>query len=291
MKKPELKMAQNPRQLAALTIGGVVILFLLFLSYYTSTEGERGILLRYGKIVKVADPGLGFKLPFIETVEKISTRNQAVVYKGLQAYSRDQQPAQMTVSVSFHIPPPEAGKVYATYNTLDALKERLIVRQLPTQLENVFGQYTAISAVQDRTKLVADMQNAMKKAIVGPVVIDSVQIESIDFSDAYEKSIEDRMKAEVAIATRKQNLETEKIQAQIAITQAQAAAESSLAAAKAEAEKIRLKGAAEAEAIRLRGQALRDNPGLVALTTAERWDGQLPATMIPNGTVPFIATK
>ena len=131
----------------------------------------------------------------------------------------------------------------------------------------------------------------LKKAIVGPVVIDSVQIESIDFSDAYEKSIEDRMKAEVAIATRKQNLETEKIQAQIAITQAQAAAESSLAAAKAEAEKIRLKGAAEAEAIRLRGQALRDNPGLVALTTAERWDEQLPATMIPNGTVPFIATK
>lgn len=291
MKKPELKMAQNPRQLAALTIGGVVILFLLFLSYYTINEGERGILLRYGKIVKVADPGLGFKLPFIETVEKISTRNQAVVYKGLQAYSRDQQPAQMTVSVSFHIPPSEAGKVYATYNTLDALKERLIVRQLPTQLENVFGQYTAISAVQDRTKLVADMQNAMKKAIVGPVVIDSVQIESIDFSDAYEKSIEDRMKAEVAIATRKQNLETEKIQAQIAITQAQAAAESSMAAAKAEAEKIRLKGAAEAEAIRLRGQALRDNPGLVALTTAERWDGQLPTTMIPNGTVPFIATK
>lgn len=291
MKKPELKMAQNPRQLAALTIGGAVILFLLFLSYYTINEGERGILLRYGKIVKVADPGLGFKLPFIETVEKISTRNQAVVYKGLQAYSRDQQPAQMTVSVSFHIPPSEAGKVYATYNTLDALKERLIVRQLPTQLENVFGQYTAISAVQDRTKLVADMQNAMKKAIVGPVVIDSVQIESIDFSDAYEKSIEDRMKAEVAIATRKQNLETEKIQAQIAITQAQAAAESSLAAAKAEAEKIRLKGAAEAEAIRLRGQALRDNPGLVALTTAERWDGQLPTTMIPNGTVPFIETK
>ncbi len=91
---------------------------------------------------------------------------------------------------------------------------------MPTQLENVFGQYTAISAVQDRTKLVQDLQNAMRKAVVGPVVIDGVQIENIDFSDAYEKSIEDRMKAEVAIATRKQNLETEKIRAQIAVTQA-----------------------------------------------------------------------
>ncbi|WP_139462862.1 prohibitin family protein, partial [Escherichia coli] len=265
-------------------------------------EGERGILLRYGKIVKVAEPGLGFKIPFMESVEKISTRNQAVVYQGLQAYSRDQQPAQMTVSVSFHIKPSEAGAVYTTYNTIEALKDRLIVRQLPTQLENVFGQYTAISAVQDRTKLVQDLQNAMRKAVVGPVVIDGVQIENIDFSDAYEKSIEDRMKAEVAIATRKQNLETEKIQAQIAVTQAQAEADSKLAAAKAEAETIRVRGAAEAEtirlksaaeaeAIRLRGEALRENPGLVALTTAERWDGKLPDTMIPGSTVPFISTK
>ncbi|WP_208431162.1 prohibitin family protein [Klebsiella spallanzanii] len=270
---------------------GLFILLLLMLSYYTINEGERGILLRYGKIVKVAEPGLGFKIPFIEQVEKVSTRNQAVVYQGLQAYSRDQQPAKMTVSVSFHVPPSEAGAVYTNYNTIEALKERLIVRQLPTQLENVFGQYTAISAVQDRTRLVQDLQNAMIKAIIGPVTIDSVQIENIDFSDAYEKSIEDRMKAEVAIATRKQNLETEKIQAQIAVTQAQAEAESKLAAAKAEAETIRLKGAAEAEAIRLRGEALRDNPGLVDLTTAERWDGKLPETMIPGGTVPFISTK
>jgi regulator of protease activity HflC (stomatin/prohibitin superfamily) len=281
----------SPHKIAGSLTLGLIVLTLLFLSYYTVNEGERGILLRYGKIVKIAEPGLGFKLPLIERVEKVSTRNQALVYKGVQAYSRDQQPAQMTVSISFHVPPSEAGAVYTAYNTIDALKERLIVRQLPTQLENVFGQYTAISAVQDRTRLVQDLQNAMRKAIVGPVTIDSVQIENIDFSDAYEKSIEDRMKAEVAIATRKQNLETEKIQAQIAVTQAQAQAESKLAAAKAEAETIRLRGAAEAEAIRLRGAALRDNPGLVNLTTAERWDGKLPETMIPGGTVPFISTK
>lgn len=291
MKLNALKVPGKRSKMVFYPLIGLFILLLLMLSYYTINEGERGILLRYGKIVKVAEPGLGFKIPFIEQVEKVSTRNQAVVYQGLQAYSRDQQPAKMTVSVSFHVPPSEAGAVYTNYNTIEALKERLIVRQLPTQLENVFGQYTAISAVQDRTRLVQDLQNAMIKAIIGPVTIDSVQIENIDFSDAYEKSIEDRMKAEVAIATRKQNLETEKIQAQIAVTQAQAEAESKLAAAKAEAETIRLKGAAEAEAIRLRGEALRDNPGLVDLTTADRWDGKLPETMIPGGTVPFISTK
>lgn len=116
----------------------------------------------------------------------------------------------------------------------------------------------------------------MRKAVVGPVVIDGVQIENIDFSDAYEKSIEDRMKAEVAIATRRQNLETEKIQGANCGNSGQAEADSKLAAAKAEAETIRVKGAAEAEtirlksaaeaeAIRLRGEALRDNPALLPL--------------------------
>lgn len=28
--------------------------------------------------------------------------------------------------------------------------------------------------------------------------------------------------------------------------------------------------------------------GLIALTTAERWDGKLPTSIPPNGTVPFL---
>nr|WP_227685329.1 prohibitin family protein [Klebsiella sp. S69] len=261
---------------------------MLFSAVYTINEGERGVVLRYGKTVKIAEPGLGLKIPLVETVEKISVRNHAVIFNKLQAYSNDQQPAIMTVSVNFHIPPSEVEKMYSRYQTIEALKNRLLTRQVPTQLENVFGQYTAIRAVQDRARLVLDIQNAVIKAVAGPIIIESVQIESIDFSDAYEQSIEDRMKAEVAIATRKQNLETEKIQAQIKVTQAQAEADSQLAAAKAEAEAIRMRGTAEAEAIRVRGNALRENPGLVSLTTAERWDGHLPQTMVPGNGVPFI---
>ena len=173
MKAPVSLTSFRPQKSLAIAIGVLAVVVLPFLSYYTVNEGERGILLRYGKIVKVAEPGLGFKIPFMESVEKISTRNQAVVYQGLQAYSRDQQPAQMTVSVSFHIKPSEAGAVYTTYNTIEALKDRLIVRQLPTQLENVFGQYTAISAVQDRTKLVQDLQNS-------PVRLQAVGIQAPD---------------------------------------------------------------------------------------------------------------
>ena len=59
-------------------------------------------------------------------------------------------------------------------------------------------------------------------------------------------------------------------------------------AATAEAEATRIRGEAEASAIKAKAEALRDNAGLIALTQAERWNGALPTTMIPDATVPFM---
>lgn len=96
------------------------------------------------------------------------------------------------------------------------------------------------------------------------------------------------MMAEVEVQRRSQELEQQRIQAQIVVTQAQGAADARVAEAKAQAEATRLAGDAEASAIRAKGEALRDNPQLVALVTAESWDGVLPTTMLPGGALPFI---
>lgn len=268
----------------------IIIIFLLNVCY-TINEGERGVLLRYGKIVRVAEPGLGFKIPWVEAVQKIPLQKNSMLFKDIQAYSQDQQPATMSVSVNFHVPISAVKNLYISYLTLDNLKNRLIARKVPAQVEIIFGQYNAINAIQNRERLIQDVLNALRTSIIGPVMIDSVQIEGINFSADYESSIEERMKAEVAIATNRQNLETTKIEAQIVITQAQAKAESLLVSAKADAESIRLKGAAEADVIRLRGAALQKYPELIRLTTAEQWNGKLPETMIPGGSVPFISTR
>ncbi len=272
-------------------IGAVIFLLLVISSFYTVDEKERGVVLRNGAFTAVADPGLHWKIPFIDTVKTISVQNNATKWDHLQAYSRDQQAASLAVSVSWHVPPGEVAAVYRGYSDLEGLLARAISRHVPTQVENVFGQYTAVNAVQQRGKLVTDIASAIKSAITGPVVIDSVQVENIDFSDAYEKSIEERMRAEVAVKTREQQLNTEQIQAQIVVTQAQATADSALAAARAKAEGIALLGAAEAEAIKARAQALGSNPELVELTKAERWNGVLPSTMLPNSAVPFIEAR
>jgi hypothetical protein len=52
-----------------------------------------------------------------------------------------------------------------------------------------------------------------------------------------------------------------------------------------------LTGNAEAEAINARGRALRDNPTLIELVSAERWNGVLPTTMVPGAAVPFVNVK
>ena len=271
--------------------GGLLALLLLLVlmgSWYTVNETERGVLLRNGALVGVVEPGLSFKIPLIETVKRISVQSNATTYQGLQAYSKDQQTATLNVSVSWHVVPAEVGKVYMQYQDLDGLVSRLISRQVPTQVENVFGQYNAVSAVQNRGKFVADVTKAIRDSVTGPVVIDGVQVENIDFSDDYERSIALRMKAEVEVKTREQMLATEQVEAQIVVTRAQAEADSKVAQAKADAEATRLRGSAEADAIKAKTLALSSNPMLIELTKAERWDGKLPTTVLPNGTLPFI---
>nr|CEK42072.1 Membrane protease family protein y2843 [Pseudomonas fluorescens SBW25] len=232
-----------------------------------------------------------FKLPFIDSVRDISVASDTVMFDSLPAYSKDQQSATLRVSVSFHVDPSQVGDLYKTYGSVENMVNRLISRQVPTQVENTFGQYTAIMAVQERGNFVADTMKALRSHVDGPVEIESLQIENIDFSDAYEQTIEDRMKAEIQVKTREQNLATEKVQAEIRVTQAQAEADSKIATAKADAEATRLRGEAEADAIKARAAALASNQNLVELTKAEKWDGKLPTTMIPNAAIPFLNTK
>ncbi|WP_420233414.1 hypothetical protein ACN079_02655 [Pseudomonas sp. ABY48] len=49
----------------------------------------------------------------------------------------------------------------------------MIRRQVPTPVENVFGKFNAVAAVQNRVQLVNDISTAIKATIAGPVIIDS----------------------------------------------------------------------------------------------------------------------
>ncbi|MBA8819002.1 prohibitin family protein [Ochrobactrum sp. GPK 3] len=278
---------------------GLVLLSFVLGSWYTIDEGERGVILRYGAVAGVAQPGLGFKIPMIDSIVRVSVQSKAAIYNQMEAYSRDQQPATMNLSVNYRIPPDRVEEVYANYGGEDGLLSRLVERRVFEESKTVFGKFNAVTAIQERSRLNQEIAEAIQNSVRGPVVVDSVQIENIDFSDAYEQSIEQRMLAEVEVQRLRQNAEREKVQAEITVTQAKAQADARRAEAEAQADAVRLQAEAESEAIRLRGEAeataikargdaLRDNPGLVSLTQAERWNGQLPSTMLPNSSIPML---
>lgn len=267
---------------------GLLMLLVAFNTYYTVDEGDRGVVLRNGKIVSVSEPGLHFKLPFVEDVKGVSIRSHAQGFKG-QGYTKDQQTTSFIVSVNYSVPTSKIADLYSKYQTIDSLKTRLLERVVPTQVKNVLGQYNAHNAISERPKMIAQIEENVKQAVLDePIHIESLQVEDIEFSKAYEKSIEERMQAEVNIATKKQNLETEKVNAEIEATKAKGLADAKLTQAEAEAKAILVKGEAEAKAIKLKSDALEKNPTLVALTAAERWDGQLPKAMLPNSSLPLI---
>jgi len=246
----------------------IAVLVVLSSSWYTVDQGERGVILRNGAVIGEAEPGLGFKIPVIDTVEHISTQSQNSRYSDVKTYSRDQQPATLRVSLNYHVT--DARVVYTDYQSIQGMIDKLVTPQVYTWSENIFGQFNAVSAVQDRAQLNNELAIALRKVIHGPLMIESVQIENIDFSGKYEEAVEARMEATV----RQQ--------------QAEAEAASTRTRADAAAYAVKAQGEAEASAIRNRGDALRDNPGLPALVTAEKWDGHLPTTMPPGGTVPFL---
>jgi regulator of protease activity HflC (stomatin/prohibitin superfamily) len=287
-------------------IGVVVALIVILIigggSWYTVDQTERGVLLRNGAVVGTAQPGLGFKLPLFDSVEKVSVKTATYTWDKMNSYSFDQQPADLKISVTLRAAPEKVADLYAKFGRLDAAVNQVVSPVVNQQVKVVFGRYTAVKAIQERGALNGAIKDAITDTLkYDPmIIIESVQLENIEFSQNYLHSIEQRMLAEVEVQKLQQNAEREKVQAQITVTQATAKANAVRAEAQANAEATRLNGEArasnikvtgeaEAAAIKARAEALGSNPSIIALTQAERWNGVLPTTMVPGSAVPFVS--
>lgn len=270
------------------TIGFLVFgLCILWNSFYTVESGERGVLLRFGDMVAVEEPGLHMKWPFIEKVVPMSVRSHNYQIK-TGVYSADTQAADVELSVNYQLEPADVGRVYVTYGRDYA--RRIIAPQIQSQCKDAFGTFTAMNIVRSRDAVAQKIyENLIGNLTKYGILVTSVQIENLDFSDEYEKSVEERMKAEVDVDKFEQSKKQRLIQADMVRIEAQAAADARIMQAKSEAESIRLKGEAEAAAISMKAKALAAaGNDYVELVKADRWDGKLPTTMIPNQSMPII---
>ena len=164
----------------------------------------------------------------------------------MNSYSYDQQPADLKISVTLRASPDKVSDLYAKFGRLDTAVNQVVSPAVNQQVKIVFGRYTAVKAIQERGPLNSAIKDAITATLKDDpmIIIESVQLENIEFSANYLHSIEQRMLAEVEVQKLQQNAEREKVQAQITVTQANAKANAVRAEAQASADALRLNGEA-----------------------------------------------
>lgn len=276
----------------------IITLIGIFGSWYIIDSGEKGVIRRFGETIKVAEPGLGFKIPIVDSVIVIPVREQTITFGSrdkngelattLSAYTRDQQSVSLMTSITFTITDPI--RVYNTYRTVENMNTQTLGPRIREQVERTFGQYSVIDSINKRGELSQSLADNVREALRSqPIEIRNFSLVELKYSDAYEQGVEKSMQEEINRQTALREKETETIRAETNRIRQQGISDAYLIDQKAKADAVRMQGQAEADAIKAKSDALeKQGTGLIQLTLAEKWQGQLPQTMIPNSALPML---
>lgn len=99
-----------------LIIIGLALLVILFLSFFTVEQQSAYIVERFGKFIRIALPGLNFKIPLIENISgKVSMRLMQLDVE-VETKTLDNVFIHIVTSVQFRVVP---EKIYQSFYTLD----------------------------------------------------------------------------------------------------------------------------------------------------------------------------
>ncbi len=266
----------------------VLVILAVINSYYIVVEGHVGVIKRFGEAKDQENPGLDFKIPFIETVEMIEVRTRKNAEK-MASSTKEQMPVTVEVSVNWTVNKEAALDLFKKYGGLNQFEQRILDPRFRSATKDTIPQFEAEQLIQDRASAIQGIERRLSEEMAGfPVVVDNIQIENIALPKKYINSIEIKQTEKNLAAAEEHKLERQRLEALRAVNTADARAKGILKVAEAEAQSILLKGKAEAEAIEAKAKALKDNPLIVKLTEAQSWDGKLPSTMMGEGVMPIM---
>lgn len=256
-------------QVKGLGIGIVaVILLLLYINPIALVGvGERGIKVTLGQVSPQSyTEGIHIVTPFISHMETMTVKTQKM-NPITTVFTKDIQQARLTYVVNYNLQPNNVHKMYREVGK--DYREKVLEPVVEGTLKNVIGSWNAQDLIANRAKATADVLAQLKEQLVDNYInVTDFQITDIDYSDTFEKAIEEKVTAEQE-ALKAKNV-TVKIEE--------------------EARQKILTAEAEAKAIQLKANALANNRQLVELEYAKKWDGKLPEYMMGNA-VPFINLK
>ena len=268
----------------AMFIVGLVGLITIFDGYFITQEGNVDIVSRTGKIVRQVEPGLNFKIPFVESnrLVDIKTRKN---YEEMPVSTSEQMPAVGKLSMNWRANKDAVITIISNYGSLDVFESNVLDPIFRDISKTTIAKHTAEDNTVKRDMVKSEITESLKVAYKDlEIELQNVNIEDIRFSDNYLQSINTKQTAKNLAEAEKFELEKQGLKAQQKTNTDRAEADGRLLIAKADAESIELKGKAEASAISAKAEALKSNSLIIELTKAQRWNGSYLTTGIGQGT-------
>ena len=278
MSDTKLKVASG-----LIILGTVFSVIVLLTSFFITKEGHVDVVKRFGKAIYVAQPGLNFKIPLIDTTDTIEIRTRKNVEE-MSAATAEQMPVTTTVSMNWAVESQTVLDLYKAYGSLEQFEQRVIDPKFRAIAKESVAKFTAEETINKRDLVEQRLRDSLIQALQDlPIKISSLNIENIELPKNYLQSIEVKQTEKNLADAEVFKLEKQNLEAQRAVNTANAEAQSITVKAKAEADAIKLKGEAEAKAIEAKSKALQGNPLIVELTKAQQWNGALPTYSLGEG--------
>lgn len=248
----------------AITGALAAIAFIMFLlipfSFHTVQAGEVAVVKHLGEARTVRTAGTYFDFWITESYEKYDAKVQNLNIRA-NTYSKDGQSMDITITLQYQIDSGKAIEIANNYGNLDTLSGK-IMSVTEERTKSVLSGYSAMTIIETRASISPLVATEVKKAIDSNyyVTVNTIVLTNIDFTDAFEKTVEDKMIAEqeklkaeyekeTAIINAEKELEVAKRQAEARIEVAKADAEAQVLVAQAEANAIKAKSVEVARAL------------------------------------------
>ena len=243
--------------LVALALVGLLI---FPASFHTIEAGEIAVVKHWGEAKKVRTAGTYFDFWLTETYAVYDAKVQNLEIDA-QAYSKDAQTMDISMTVQYQIDTSKAITIANQYGSIEVLENRIQSIAIE-KTKATLSSYSAMNIIETRANISPLVESTIKSAVDEEYCVEivAVVLTNIDFSAAFEKTVEDKMIAEqeklkaeyekqTAIVNAEKELEVAKLNAQAKVEAAKADAQAQIEIAQAEAEAIKLKSIEVARAL------------------------------------------
>ena len=173
-----------------------IMLLVVPMSFHTVEAGEIAVVKNLGKAEKVRTAGTYFDLWLTKTYTTYDAKVQNLEIR-TQAYSKDAQTMDVAMTVQYQIDANKAIEIANKYGSIMILANR--IESIATEkTKSNLSSYSAMNIIETRSTISPQVEEIIKNTVTEEYCVNivAVVLTNIDFSDAFEKTVEDKMIAE-----------------------------------------------------------------------------------------------